>query len=236
MTKNRGAVRSLFALLDVLCALGAVTLYFTLPESYDVLFGFGFFKSFSPLHLCWAFWMIRIIMQFFPKTSRLIDSATKQFKCYYDPTGLEPRGEAFEKFLKTGLRQALVMLLVWIICVAGAAVLYVLKVLGSKEMFILCTLLYVADSICLIKWCPFSAFFMKNRCCTTCRIHNWDRLMSFSPLIFVPGFYSLSLIIAATLLLCVWEVTYILHPERFWEGTNKALWCKNCKNSNCGKS
>lgn len=236
MTKSRGAVRSLFALLDVLCAVGAIVLYFAVPESYNVLFGFGFFESFSPLHLCWAFWMIRIVLQFFPDTSKMISSATKQFKKFYIPTGRAPEGEAFERFLKRSSRQALTMLCVWMLCIIGALALFLLELAGSKEMFLLCTLLYVADSICLIKWCPFSALFMKNRCCTTCRIHNWDRLMSFSPLLFVPGFFSVSLMLAATALLCVWEVTFILHPERFWEGSNAALLCKNCKTSNCGKS
>ena len=47
-------------------------------------------------------------------------------------------------------------------------------------------LFYVCDLICVLIWCPFR-LIMKNRCCTTCRIFNWDHLMMFSPLIFVGG-------------------------------------------------
>ncbi|MBQ8537093.1 MAG: hypothetical protein IJ461_06810, partial [Clostridia bacterium] len=66
---------------------------------------------------------------------------------------------------------------------------------------------------------------MKNRCCTTCRIFNWDHLMMFSPLVFIHSFYAQSLFLLALAVFFVWEGCILLYPERFWEQTNEALRC-----------
>ena len=86
--------------------------------------------------------------------------------------------------------------------------------------------------IAAIGWCPFR-LIMKNKCCTTCRIFNWDHIMMFSPLIFVGGFYSVSLVVMAAAALIVWEACVALYPERFWEQTNGALKCANCTDKLC---
>ena len=66
---------------------------------------------------------------------------------------------------------------------------------------------------------------MRTRCCTTCRIFNWDHLMMFSPMIFMGGFYAVSLICLAFLAWLVWEVCIMLYPERFWDKSNAATSC-----------
>ena len=30
-----------------------------------------------------------------------------------------------------------------------------------------------------------------------------------------------------------WEITLLKHPEQFWEGSNDALKCDNCKDKIC---
>jgi len=57
----------------------------------------------------------------------------------------------------------------------------------------------------------------------------------FTPLLFVPGVYTWSLCAVALLIFAIWEVTFQLHPERFWEGTNRALHCSNCTDRICGE-
>ena len=81
-------------------------------------------------------------------------------------------------------------------------------------------------------WCPFR-LMMKTRCCTTCRIFNWDHLMMFSPLIFMGGFYAISLVVLAVLAWLIWEICILLYPERFWEITNVALRCSECTDKLC---
>ncbi len=45
-----------------------------------------------------------------------------------------------------------------------------------------------------------------NKCCTTCRIFNWDHLMMFTPMLFVKGFSSYSLILVAISVFAAWEI------------------------------
>ena len=104
--------------------------------------------------------------------------------------------------------------------------------IGKAGMFMLSVIFYVCDLICVLVWCPFR-LIMKNKCCTTCRIFNWDHLMMFSPLIFIGGFYSVSLVVMAVIAWLVWEICIMLYPERFCEMTNVALKCSECTDKLC---
>lgn len=74
---------------------------------------------------------------------------------------------------------------------------------------------------------------MKNKCCSTCRMYNWDYAMMFTPLFFIRKPYSWSLLALSVALLIRWEITFYLHPERFSEKTNDYLQCKNCTEKLC---
>jgi hypothetical protein len=74
---------------------------------------------------------------------------------------------------------------------------------------------------------------VRNKCCTTCWIFNWDHLMMFSPCILTPGSYTTSLLILAFAAWVLWEVCVMVYPERFWESTNLALTCANCTDKLC---
>ena len=74
---------------------------------------------------------------------------------------------------------------------------------------------------------------MKNKCCSTCRIYNWDYAMMFTPLFFVRKTYTWSLLVLSVALLVRWEITFFLHPERFSEKTNDYLQCRNCTEKLC---
>ena len=90
----------------------------------------------------------------------------------------------------------------------------------------------MCDLICVLVWCPFR-LIMKNKCCTTCRIFNWDHLMMFTPMLYVKGFYSLSLLAVSILVWCCWELCVLIYPERFWEKSNAALQCSECTDKLC---
>ena len=76
---------------------------------------------------------------------------------------------------------------------------------------------------------------MKTRCCTECRIFNWDHLMMFSPLLFVDGFYARSLVVMAAAVFILWEYCIMAYPERFWEMSNEALKCSSCTDKLCSQ-
>ena len=88
-------------------------------------------------------------------------------------------------------------------------------------------------TICILFFCPFQTWFMKNKCCGSCRIYNWDYAMMFTPLFFVRENYAWSLLVLSIALLVRWEVTFYLHPERFSENTNEYLMCRNCTERLC---
>jgi hypothetical protein len=61
-------------------------------------------------------------------------------------------------------------------------------ILDDGIMILLCSAYSICDIICILFFCPFQTWFMKNKCCSTCRIYNWDYAMMFTPLFFVLEF------------------------------------------------
>ena len=57
--------------------------------------------------------------------------------------------------------------------------------------------------------------------------------MMFTPLVFIPSFYTWSLLGLSLLLLLVWEIYVHAYPERFYEESNAAIRCENCKEKLC---
>jgi hypothetical protein len=127
-------------------------------------------------------------------------------------------------------------LLVTVVWFALNGIFYALRltnVIDKYFLFMIGLAYGVCDIICILFFCPFQTWFMKNRCCTTCRIYNWDFAMLCTPFLLVPGFYAYSLLAVALLILARWEITYKLHPERFSERTNESLRCANCTEKLC---
>lgn len=120
----------------------------------------------------------------------------------------------------------------WAVLTAGLSWLYRAGVMDGAGLLCVSLAFYVCDLICVLIWCPFR-LMMGNRCCTTCRIFNWDHLMMFSPLLPVRGFFSDSLLILSAAAFVEWEVCVFRHPERFWEGSNAALRCSRCTDRLC---
>ncbi|MBR5446919.1 MAG: hypothetical protein IKV40_00700, partial [Clostridia bacterium] len=151
----------------------------------------------------------------------------KQFKKNYRPIG-EGRIPVNQPWYATALTA-----LVWCGLNAVIGILRYFDVIDNGILVIICLFYSVCDLICILFFCPFQTWFMKNRCCTTCRIYNWDFAMMFTPLLFIPRLYTYSLLGCAVLLLIRWEVTYRIHPERFSTETNACLNCKNCEEKLC---
>ena len=127
------------------------------------------------------------------------------------------------------------VLVSWVAVTIILGVLRSAEIFGPEELLLTSVFFYVCDLICVVVGCPFRTFLMKNRCCTTCRIFNWDHMMMFVPFLFVPGFYGWTLAGLAAVVAVVWEVQWRRHPERFWEGSNQALRCANCADRLCGR-
>lgn len=209
-----------------------VVLYFRFPEQFDVLHGMNFFKKFSVLHILWVVWVIDMMIQLIPSGAKVSIGSLKLFKRYFKKSDKEYDKEALKKYYKPLNIRATVIFLIWVVLISAIGILNKTGLLHEAEMFMVSALFYVFDVICVVIWCPFR-LILNTRCCTTCRIFNWDHLMMYTPMLFIAGFYSVSLIVLATAVFLLWELYLLLYPERFWEVTNCSLRCKNCSDKLC---
>lgn len=224
--------RFIFRILILAVTAG---LYFWKPDHFRILKPGHFLERLSWLHLIWIVWMGDMVMKLIPDRNALALGAAKQSKACYEPADTPFSAEKLTVYTKKNNRRALLIFIVW--CCLGAAigVLRRTGILGNSELFLLSVLFYVLDLYFVLYKCPFQTLFLHNRCCTTCRIFNWDHFMMVTPIIWIRGFYSLSLMAAAVFILLIWEYRVHRYPERFFEGSNKALKCENCTDYLCGK-
>lgn len=202
------------------------------PEFYDILKGMNFFRTFHPLHLLWLIWVFDMLLQIIPIKNKLALGSQKLFANRFQPIRDKINYEALKNYVKKTTASAYKVFIIWTLLIAAIGIFYYFGIINKIGLFMISLFFYVCDLICVLVWCPFR-LIMKNKCCTTCRIFNWDHLMMFSPLIFCGGFFATSLVVIAFLAWFVWELCVLLYPERFSEMTNIALRCTKCTDKLC---
>jgi len=215
-----------------LAFIGCAIMCIVAPEHFEILNGMNFWKTFSPLHLLWIIWVIDMILQIIPIKNRVPLGSQKLFANRFKPIRDKINYESLRTYIVATTKAAYKVLVLWCLLIAAIGALYYAGVVGKIGLFMISVLFYICDLICVLIWCPFR-LLMKNRCCTTCRIFNWDHLMMFSPLIFMGGFYAVTLVVLAVLAWFVWELCVMIYPERFWDQSNAALTCAECKDKLC---
>ena len=176
-----------------------------------------------------------MIERFIPSKTASMGSQKQHLRNYL-PTGEE----------KPVLQKWWVTLIVfgsWVALNAVFGTLYFLHIIDQGILMLISLFYSISDMICILFFCPFQTWMMHNRCCTTCRIYNWDFAMIFTPLVFIvvektDGNYfvnpfALILVLTSLVLLVKWEITYHAHPERFSDATNQSLRCQNCQEKLC---
>ena len=202
------------------------------PEEFQVLKTGNFFRKISILHVLWVIWVCDMLAQLIPIQKKLALGAKKHFSGFFIPVKEAVNAEALRKYVVSTTKSAYKVMLLWAALIILIGWAFVKRILGERAVFLICVFFYVCDLICVLIWCPFR-LIMKTRCCTTCRIFNWDHLMMFSPLLFLRGFYTLSLLLLAVAVWVVWELCVLMYPERFWEQSNEALRCTACTDKLC---
>lgn len=176
--------------------------------------------------IVWIFFIVEMLLRFFPSKLESM-GCQKQFARNYKPV------EGASVPVNQSGRITALVAAVWLALNAIFGALYFLGIFDRGIMILIAIAYSVCDIVCILFFCPFQTWFMKNRCCTTCRIYNWDFAMMFTPLVFIPSLYTYSLLGCALALLVRWEITYRLHPERFSTATNACLDCAHCKEKLC---
>ena len=201
-------------------------------QNFEILEGNNFFKEFDILHLLWGVWVCDMIYQILPIKNKVALGSQKLFANRFKQILEKINYEALKNYVVTTTKAAYKVFIIWTVVNIVLGILYYTNVINKIWLFMISVFFYVCDLICVLVWCPFR-LLMKNKCCTTCRIFNWDHLMMFTPLIFVGGFYSTSLVIMSILAWLVWELCVMMYPERFSEMTNAALKCSECTDKLC---
>ena len=177
------------------------------------------------LYVTWGVFVVEMIMRFFPSKYES-PGCQKQFARNYIKSGST-------EIAIPDNNATMLVALTWIVFNGIFGALHMAGVLDDGIMILLCSAYSVCDIICILFFCPFQTWFLKNKCCSVCRIYNWDYAMMFTPLFFVRKRYTWSLLALSVALLIRWEITFYLHPERFSEKTNDYLQCKNCTEKLC---
>ena len=172
-----------------------------------------------------AVFIVEMILRFFPSALESPGSQ-KQFARNYRKTG-NTDIEVHDN------NATLIVLLLWIGFNAVFGALYLKGIFDDGAMMLIASAYSVCDMICILFFCPFETWFLKNKCCSSCRIYNWDYAMMFTPLFFVAKPYTWGLLALSVALLLRWEITFYRHPERFSERTNGYLGCENCTEKLC---
>jgi len=216
----------------IIILIFCILLYIFHSESYDVLKGWNFFKSFSIFHILWVIWVFDMLLQIVPIKNKLPLGSQKLFANRFRKSDITVGIEKVKKYIVNTTKAAYKVFILWCLLVLAIGALYYFSFIDSSIVFLISVLFYVCDLICVLIWCPFR-LIMKNKCCTTCRIFNWDHLMMFSPLIFIGGFYSISLFLLSVLAWLIWELCILIYPERFSDMTNVSLKCSECTDKLC---
>ena len=207
--------------------LAGIIMYILSKTTYLENHVFAFEYDYLILGVIWVFFVIEMFLRLFPSKTESI-GCQKQFK----HTFIEKEDTNIIS-MKTRPISTFICFMAWVTLNGIIGLLYFFNVIDAEILYLIALAYSVCDMICILFFCPFQTWFLKNKCCATCRIYNWDYLMMVTPLIFVPNIFTYSLIVIALIVLLRWEITYKLHPNRFIEGKNAALDCVNCNEKLC---
>lgn len=173
----------------------------------------------------WLLLMAEMLVVALPGTSRHIYSG-KCFERHHAPRETSPEG--LRAYTARNHRGALRAALFWAAVLAAVGAARGTGLLSAQGVVLVSVFFYFADQFCVNVWCPFQAWIVRNRCCNECRIFNWGHFMIYSPLVFVPGFWTWSLVVVSLAILLQWELLLLRHPERFSPLSNGNLRCGSC--------
>ena len=179
------------------------------------------------LNLIWIVFALEMVARCFPSGIESMGCQKLFARNYIPQLGCNV------KAYRVNWKVTFAMAAAWLALNGAIGLLYWLEWIDEGILLLIALAYSVCDMICILFFCPFQTWFMKNKCCGTCRIYNWDFAMMFTPLAFVKHAYTWSLLGIALVVLLQWEITYRIHPERFYDGTNQSLLCVNCKEKLC---
>lgn len=171
----------------------------------------------------------------FPKFNKNI-SSSKLFKSNYKTPNKYIKNNLNNYVNRQNKMAILIFILYTIMIVLIALMYWKIPWFSKKYIYLIFFAINFGDYYCINIWCPFQKLFLRNKCCNTCRISNWDRLMKVSILLLIPNIYTIIINIIAVFIFLQWEYNHFKYPERFYSISNESLKCKNCNTQECLKN
>ena len=163
----------------------------------------------------------------FPAFSNDVYSGKHLYKFYNETNNYNEK--LLASFKKQQNTRALIIFVLYFGILSIIGVFYIkFDFFKIQYLYIIFFLINFGDYFSILVWCPFKSLILHNTCCNRCRITNWDRLMKFYILLFIPSFYSISLVLLGLVIFLLWEYTHFKHPERFYSLSNRTLSCVEC--------
>lgn len=202
----------------------------------DAAFGFISEEALTPIHIVVTIMVFEVYFMPFilgKKASR--DAcfkwkyAKKYFKKRFSLNVIDPK-----KRHTTGV--IVIWVAVWLAILAGR----LLKIITWELFMAGACVLDMLNVWFVRKHCWLSTFVMKkSNCCAECTINGWDAWMFGSAFMLCPTpnmtvfWVNMAMIAISFVVFLVWEIDYMLYPERFFKQTNSNIGCAHCKTKKC---
>ncbi len=214
---------------SVLFLVALCLYFFGRRENDDILFG-SLERFPAVVAVITIIYAVEMVLRFTPQKIESM-GCQKQFDINYKPVRHAVVDRA--ALIRNSMGRILLALLAWVALNGIFYFLYFKHIIDSGVMLLISLFYGVCDMICILFFCPFQEWILKNKCCGSCLIYNWDYAMMFTPLLVVRNVFAYILIILSVLLFLWWEWNFFRYPERFFEATNQSLACVNCTEKLC---
>lgn len=205
--------------------------YIVRPEIYEYIVDRPLLGQIPWTYIIWGILMFSMITHMLPTKSITMGSKKRFVENFHVNEGYDKLN--LYQYVQKNNIAAIWVLIIWLSFNAIFGIFYLRGTLEEKELILISVFFYVCDLICVVIWCPFQSYIIKNKCCVNCRIFNWGHFMMFTPLLFIVNFFTWSLFFTSLIVMLRWELTLLKYPERFWEESNTTLQCVNCKDKIC---
>jgi hypothetical protein len=207
----------------IVCLLLAVFNPGFLREFFTYNLGF-----FNVYHVLWLLTVLILVKRFIPGLNRKITLGKIYGRNFLEAgEDNEAKRKKLRDYLKKMNFGAVRSAIYWTALVLTIGFWRLAGLLDNLWIFIIVYFFVFMDQFCITVWCPFKTI-IQHKCCNTCRINNWGYLMAFSPMVYVPSFWTYSILLLSVATIVQWEYLFRKHPERFYELYNANLMCKNC--------
>jgi hypothetical protein len=232
-TENHGRLKLLIkSIITAVCLVMAIAHPDLLVRAFTRQVSF-----FKVYHMVWLAIVLLLVKRMVPAWNSKI-SMGKIFERHYgrpraaDSAKQEKLREKLAGYVHRMNVGAFRTAVYWLVAVLFVGLLYYTGALNRMWLVLTVVFFIFMDQFCVSAWCVFK-WIIGNKCCNTCRINNWGYLMAFSTLVYIPSFFTYSILFMSALVVIQWEYLFHKYPERFYELCNLNLQCKNCSRD-CG--